>query len=718
MRLQINLENCYGISSLHDTIDLTENKSSIIYAANGTMKTSLAKTFLDYARSEETFDRVNPASITLRKFNLGNEVLQASQLFVIKSYEESFESKSISSLLINKELKKTYEDITKAITEIKDSFMIQIAKVSGIKHKEIENVIHELNGIIGTNIYDTLMLFRDLVESEGIPNKENFAEVNYSTIFNEKVQRILQDNNLKTNLEEYIAIYNNLINNSHFFKNTFAPYNAESVAKNLKDNGYFDANHSINVVINNRKIEINDINSLTDAIKEEKENILSDEKLVAVFEKIEAMLNKNNETRIFRDYIKNNKFIIPALSNLESLKKTLFASYFIKNKEIYLDLTDKYKNTRQQTNEIINKAKEEQKKWKKVIDIFNSRFFVPFSLKVSNQDDVILKGSAPHISFKYDNYDIDKERLIDVLSTGEKRALYLLNIIFEIEARKDLNQETLFIMDDIADSFDYKNKYAIVQYIKELTEVDGFYTIILTHNFDFFRTVQNRISIHRNNCFHAVKDDNRSIKLKKMAYINNPVTYWTDKLKEKKYLIPLIPFARNIIEYTRGDTDDDYIKLTSLLHFKTDTQNITVGELLNILKNTFTKIDQNLSICGSEETAVIDFIFEVTDDIVLNQKNIELDDKIILSIAIRLNAEKYLINYLQPVEEIVKNQLYELYSMYSQHDNKNEENMSIISDVLLMTPEIIHVNSFMYEPIIDLSPDHLIRLYLRTKNLQ
>ena len=34
-----------------------------------------------------------------------------------------------------------------------------------------------------------------------------------------------------------------------------------------------------------------------------------------------------------------------------------------------------------------------------------------------------------------------------------------------------------------------------------------------------------------------------------------------------------------------------------------------------------------------------------------------------------------------------------------------------------MTPENIHLNSFMYEPIVDMSNDHLKRLYERVVGL-
>ena len=49
------------------------------------------------------------------------------------------------------------------------------------------------------------------------------------------------------------------------------------------------------------------------------------------------------------------------------------------------------------------------------------------------------------------------------------------------------------MFDDIADSFDYKNKYAIVEYLKEISEHPYIDVLILTHNFDFYRTVVHRL---------------------------------------------------------------------------------------------------------------------------------------------------------------------------------------------------------------------------------
>jgi hypothetical protein len=114
---------------------------------------------------------------------------------------------------------------------------------------------------------------------------------------------------------------------------------------------------------------------------------------------------------------------------------------------------------------------------------------------------------------------VEKSNLLEALSQGEKKALYILNVIFELEARRTAREETLVIVDDIADSFDYKNKYAIVQYFKDIYEVPFFKMILLTHNFDFFRTVQSRFVPYRN-CLMVVKNA-AEIKLEGAVGIKN-----------------------------------------------------------------------------------------------------------------------------------------------------------------------------------------------------
>jgi hypothetical protein len=305
---------------------------------------------------------------------------------------------------------------------------------------------------------------------------------------------------------------------------------------------------------------------------------------------------------------------------------------------------------------------------------------------------------------------VDKTTLMQALSTGEKKALYILNIIFEIEARTKAGQQTLLVVDDIADSFDYKNKYAIIQYLLDTAERPNFRQIILTHNFDFFRTVNSRF-VKYSGCLMAEKSAS-GIMLRPAAGIKNVFVkdwkphFYTDPKKK----IACIPFMRNLIEYTRDETDPSFVKLTSLLHWKADSATITVSDLDGIYNSTFGATGAS----ADSTKLVADLIAEQATVCVGAGDGINFENKIVLSIAIRLCAEKFMVAKIADmafVNGITANQSQALLAEFIKRFSGETENIKVLQRVVLMTPENIHLNSFMYEPILDMSDEHLRKLY-------
>ena len=49
--ISVNLKNCYGINKLDYTFNFNRKNGCLIYASNGTMKTSFAKTFLKKSKN-------------------------------------------------------------------------------------------------------------------------------------------------------------------------------------------------------------------------------------------------------------------------------------------------------------------------------------------------------------------------------------------------------------------------------------------------------------------------------------------------------------------------------------------------------------------------------------------------------------------------------------------------------------------------------------------
>ncbi|MDH0094292.1 hypothetical protein N7373_22840 [Achromobacter mucicolens] len=341
-------------------------------------------------------------------------------------------------------------------------------------------------------------------------------------------------------------------------------------------------------------------------------------------------------------------------------------------------------------------------------------------MSVSNQEDVILKGTKPSIAFKFSDGeregDIPRDSLLKVLSQGEKRALYILNILFEIQSRQKQVGQTILLVDDIADSFDYKNKYAIIEYLKDISDSGKFYCIFLSHNFDFYRSISGRLNLKRECKLMAFKSG-RTLPLGQERYQNNPFMFWRNNLNEPSCCISAIPFVRNLAEYCGHDAD--YLTLTSLLHVKANTDNITLEDLCIIYKKILS--DKAALVLEPPNRTVIDVLMQEAEAISVGaNEHIELEQKIVISIAIRLLAERHMIRRINNqvfVDGITKNQTISLLKEYKRTGVGTPAEIGLLEQVNLMTPENIHLNSFMYEPILDMGSAHLRALYSETKAL-
>ncbi|NID08406.1 hypothetical protein EGM91_007380, partial [Helicobacter pylori] len=186
-----------------------------------------------------------------------------------------------------------------------------------------------------------------------------------------------------------------------------------------------------------------------------------------------------------------------------------------------------YREKKPKIEEIIKQANKDQKEWESVIKIFNQRFLVPFKVELQNQKDILLNKDAAQFRFIFsdDNQDmnVQKEDLQKHLSGGEKRALYILQILFEIEARKRSDKTQLLVFDDISDSFDYRNKHAIIEYLNDLQECEQFKLLVMTHNFDFYRTLASRLDIPRKQIKMIRKNDAREIIFENGGYLKSVI---------------------------------------------------------------------------------------------------------------------------------------------------------------------------------------------------
>ena len=455
-RVMVDLKHCYGIKALKKDLDFTKTRAFALYAPNGVMKSSLAQTFQDAATGAESEDRIFPERKTSRKITdeSGKEI-EGERVLVVLPYDAEFgPTEKTCTLLVDAKLRKEYEQIHVAINNAKTALLKAVRDQSGSKRNFEKEVSSAFTS--GDDFEVAVRRIKDELEKQ---KETPFADVKYDVIFDDKVLKALETKDLKSAVAEYIKRYNQLLSASTYFrKGTFDYYNAGQIAKSLSDNGFFDAKHTVNLKASGGDIEINTQKELEGVIAKEKDAIIKDKELRKSFDAVQKQLDKNAELREFCRYLQDNEALLSRMNNLDKFKEDILKSYLKVNHSVYLDLMATYDAAAKRIKEIEEEARKQRTQWEEVIAIFNERFFVPFQLEAKNRIAVMLGDSEIiDLGFTYvdgkESVEIERSDLLQVLSTGERKALYVLNVIFEIQRRNTAKIETLVVVDDIADSF-------------------------------------------------------------------------------------------------------------------------------------------------------------------------------------------------------------------------------------------------------------------------
>lgn len=554
-KLTLQLEYCYGIRKLDVVLDFESATTVAIYAPNGAMKSSLANTFQDIADGKQSQDRIFPNRATSRVVQDESNVdLAATDILVLRPYEElSNVGGSTATLLVNATLRHEYETLQAGVKTAREALLGALkgtAKTKRIVDREVLSTFMPAGGN-----FDAVLL--SLNEEMNRDWEPAFKDVPYDVMTDERVGAFLANSDFRTAINDYTKKYNELLAASKYFrKDGFNYYEATNVAKGLKSSGFFKAKHSVSLN-GDGKHEINSEMELQALIDAERAKISEDAVLRKKYEELEKQIQKNAQLREFEAYIQSHEELLPELVDPAAFKKKLWMSYLKANDALCRDLLSKVAQAATRSAEIEAQAAQEQTLWQAVIDIFNNRFIVPFHLEVANKIQVVLgKETAPRLGFVFrdgnEHASVERDELLKTLSTGEKKAFYVLNMLFDIEVRRAAAQTTLLVVDDIADSFDYKNKYAIIQYLSDLAEDQHFKLLILTHNFDFYRTIESRNLVPRKNCYMVSKTA-AGVTLEAAQGLRNVFGkvwkpgFFTDNRKK----ICCIPFMRNLIEYTK-----------------------------------------------------------------------------------------------------------------------------------------------------------------------
>lgn len=738
--LKLDLENCYGIKNMNETIDYSDNNVAVIYAPNGTMKSSLAKTFEAIRDDRHVEEKIYGLKSSCSILDEDNVAISKEQIIVINPFDEkAYEGQGL--LMANESLRKAYVSIHNSIESKKESLYSKIKDRFGYSNRnsfDVKNTMLNDWGLTVKKEYDCLIKIKDLLHNPIMNCLLHEDDLDYASLFNDKVYSMMKTGKTGELIEEYENKYRELVDKSLYMQQGIIDHNNYgNISNALNSNGFFAANNEVILKAKDgsASITLKEQKELDDLIKKEKEQVLNSKEIKELFEKINKAISKNKDTQAFNAFLQTHQDIIVEYKDIDLFKKKVWIKAFLYYEHLLDELLDDYNKAQKDLKKLRDDARGQVTDWKKALDLFKERFFVPFSIEPSNQEDVILDMELP--SFKYifsdsrGEKEVTKDNLLNVLSTGERRAYYILNMIFQILVARKQGKECLVVFDDISESFDYKNKYAIIEYISDISEytdasdVKMFKILLLTHNFDFYRTVSSRIT-KRGNSFIAFVDSDK-IKLEKGQYTKNIFMYYKNTLVKEysdNIMVASIPFVRNLIEYTEGDDNEDYLTLTSVLHYKEDTRKITLNQIQDIFNKYWCKKEPTTFAAGRESELVYDILMQESEKITDIEK-LEIENKLILSMAIRLIGEVYMqnriISDLSNGRDILKdifskkNQSAWLIKEYKRHIN--DDAMNTLEIVAMITPENIHLNSFMFEPILDMSSKYLYKIYNDIKAL-
>lgn len=557
---------------------------------------------------------------------------------------------------------KNIEDIINTMPEYKNLYIDPFEK-----NYSYENLITESIKLKKETKFMNLFDFSFLVEFNDLFFvKNNISEIEFDELLQtiEDYEKIKMKHNTKLTKTERQTFNENI----NIYKKAGVILDDSDEMK-VDVSGYFQ---DIDNLINTKKIF------------KKKELLIFFEKNINNFSFKENQFNKIKEFFIY--------FIV--LKNLQKFKKI---EKLIKDYQI-----------------ILNEKENILKEWNDVKNEYES-IFINSPLKFELLQD---KDGIYDIFFKVSNRykKYTAKDILEVLSTSEQRSLYLLNIMYKISLINPEDKSITLVFDDIVDTFDEINQSAIAYYL-DLLEKRKYKFIVLTHNYNFFKTLKNKLYLKQSLIL------TNGLNKTKVEAFNENMDYiflnWFDKenIMNSKYLIALSSVFREL-----GHIDKKYPKneLLNFFHIKTDVSSLSWSNYIETIQNNLELDEKSIIKIKENNNTYLEEVKNVCIKICNDDSEHlplfeSIANKVCLAIGIRLFLELHMINYIgfNCTKKIKDNQTKNLINKIRDSDlvTKKTNITSILSKYDIASSNIIHLNSFNYEVLFYYNIEYLKKLY-------
>lgn len=721
MNLQVKINGCYGIATLDYSFEFN-NRPIIIHAPNGTFKTSFCKTILDYAKGIPSYDLVTGTAGTALFIKDGG-TLSPLEPAVFNGYVEDYNriTEKSKALLLNKTLRKNLDLLESTYFLKRDSFFQDIKKETGFKN--IDDMLIVLFNVFNANSERELINAINHIYKRIKPIP--FKIDKYSNYFSNDIKKIVIETS--GDIRRYNNLCRKISKKIKFIKEgVFDIHDFVLVAEELKKRNYFAPGNTLKL---NGKKEVTDVSQLDSILNDVNKKISSDETIIKGFKNLQSSFKSKRGGNKILENLKTNAMSSKYYCDYNDFERRYFCTVILNNSIKFNDLVLENKKIDIGLKKIKKLAAKDKTIWDKTVETFNSRFKNKYTIKIGNKQDAVLGIENLYLEFVYhyksNEYLIGSDELYNqVLSEGERKAFYMLDILFDVERFKLEGSKKLLIFDDITDTLDYTNKHCIIEYLKEIADNPLFNVLILTHNFDFYRHFGRKVA-KRSNALFANSDGDGNITIENGEYLNNLFCTLKKKASMPSNInscLALIPFARTNVENNYKDEhefelDQNYQNYTKILHYRPDGgSNFTGNTLYKLFK-------QNIKIecpdLKNNSNRIYKIIFNQASLISSSADNSQkIEEKIVMSIALRIYGEKYMRYFLKkqqhrlPSTFDINNSMFgETFKQFKDIYPLKTNAIRILDSICILTPIEIHVNGFAYEPLIDYSITRLRTLF-------
>ena len=729
--IKINkFKNIFGISELHGANDL--KRINVIYAPNGTAKTSICDALANIAEGLPCQDIIDESKISDYEINEDGNIINTGSALTTniitysgtKGFDMPINNVKLVDLVVSNAVKtniglsigKIDSEVTNIQNILKSVFGSDYGKKAYIDSVQfLAKSCNEDNEMI-------IDLAHFLSDLKPITLAEKVDTKSFMSLSNSKALSIEQSENIKKSSKKYFEIVNKKFTDD-IFDETFTFQNLKDVFDSALQNNFFDNGGKRLFTINKKTYTKEDIEILLSTKEKE---IFDSEEGREAFNAVKKELNKNKSTASIASIVSKSPEFISNLLDYHLLIASIFCK-LIGDANLKTIIAS-YKNivSEQTKIEKILNEKVDDNLINEIWERFKSEFsFNKFDLVIENKKDSYLGTDVPKFIKVYKGTEIAIDNPEHMrFSTGEIRSFNFINFIIDVESKILEGKSVTVVLDDCAESFDYKNKYGIIDYICSISKNNNVQIISLTHNFDFYRSLILALNDTGIGEYFAYKNKD-----------TNEVTFYDSK---KGYyhsfahfngwktnptlcqLFGLIGFSRSVLQFVKGTGNDpDVKKIDRYLHF-----DFGVTDLLTMadLKNDLNPVSINISSAVANTDLFlkkIDFERARLCSSIINETDLEY--KLTLGLYLRLFFERYLILHYKTTNGVLPtldphHRASDLLSSCKNILSKSDYNMFV--EINTVCPSYIHWNSFMYEPLIDVDSRKLVECcdWLAAKN--